>query len=223
MRWSNWLSVVLKERADGQREDERRPDDQTTRQEIEYTGQISHRPPKQEQPMSQYLYRRVGASLLCQARTSARAYSSAVSGGFDWTDPLAAKTLLTEDEIAISETAERYAQEQLVPRLEGTSDLSRWRRPHMDHRQEGTTVSLHNLFPLLAPWAQWLQLRIPLHCLFWPPSISRCPHVLPWNPLSLPSHFSRHRTRHRTTGTRHQAQHQNVANLLHRGVPQRAL
>jgi hypothetical protein len=36
---------------------------------------------------------------------------------FDWEDPLAAKNLLTEDELAISETAERYCQDQLLPRV----------------------------------------------------------------------------------------------------------
>lgn len=45
------------------------------------------------------------------------ASSSAPRPVFDWQDPLASKNLLTEEEIAISETAERYCQEQLLPRV----------------------------------------------------------------------------------------------------------
>ncbi|KAF1848557.1 glutaryl-CoA dehydrogenase-like protein [Cucurbitaria berberidis CBS 394.84] len=36
---------------------------------------------------------------------------------FDWTDPLNAKNLFTEEEIAISETAESYCQERMLPRV----------------------------------------------------------------------------------------------------------
>jgi len=36
---------------------------------------------------------------------------------FNWEDPLASKNLLTEEESAIGETAERYCQEQLAPRV----------------------------------------------------------------------------------------------------------
>lgn len=38
---------------------------------------------------------------------------------FDWQDPLDAKSLFTEDEIAISETAESYCQERMLPRVLG--------------------------------------------------------------------------------------------------------
>jgi glutaryl-CoA dehydrogenase len=38
---------------------------------------------------------------------------------FDWTDPLDAKSLFTEEEIAISETAEAYCQERMLPRVLG--------------------------------------------------------------------------------------------------------
>ncbi|KAI0475514.1 glutaryl-CoA dehydrogenase [Xylariaceae sp. FL0804] len=48
---------------------------------------------------------------------AARGYASASAPVFDWEDPLASKNLLTEDELAISETAERYCQEQLAPRV----------------------------------------------------------------------------------------------------------
>lgn len=36
---------------------------------------------------------------------------------FDWQDPLNAHNLLTEEEIAISETAESYCQERMLPRV----------------------------------------------------------------------------------------------------------
>ena len=47
-----------------------------------------------------------------------RNYAAAASAPpFDWQDPLNAKNLLTEEELAISETAEKYCQEQLLPRV----------------------------------------------------------------------------------------------------------
>lgn len=49
---------------------------------------------------------------------SARTYASASPATqFNWEDPLGSKNLLTEEELAISETAERYCQEQLLPRV----------------------------------------------------------------------------------------------------------
>jgi len=36
---------------------------------------------------------------------------------FDWTDPLNSKNLFTEEELAVSETAESYSQEKLLPRV----------------------------------------------------------------------------------------------------------
>lgn len=36
---------------------------------------------------------------------------------FDWKDPLAAHNLFTEEEIAISEAAEQYCQERMLPRV----------------------------------------------------------------------------------------------------------
>ncbi len=38
---------------------------------------------------------------------------------FDWTDPLNAKNLFTDEELAISETAESYCQERMLPRVLG--------------------------------------------------------------------------------------------------------
>lgn len=38
---------------------------------------------------------------------------------YQWNDPLASNNLLTEEELAVSESAESYCQEQLVPRILG--------------------------------------------------------------------------------------------------------
>ena len=38
---------------------------------------------------------------------------------YQWNDPLASANLLTEEELAVSESAESYCQEQLVPRVLG--------------------------------------------------------------------------------------------------------
>ncbi|KAI1139224.1 acyl-CoA dehydrogenase NM domain-like protein [Hypoxylon sp. FL0543] len=56
-----------------------------------------------------------------------RSYASAPKSPFDWRDPLGSKNLLTEDELAISETAERYCQERLLPRV-----LQAYRDEHYD-------------------------------------------------------------------------------------------
>ncbi|KAK7988366.1 acyl-CoA dehydrogenase NM domain-like protein [Apiospora arundinis] len=56
------------------------------------------------------------AASLSQCRV-ARNYASASHPSFDWEDPLASKDLLTEDELAIAETAERYCQERMLPRV----------------------------------------------------------------------------------------------------------
>ncbi|KAK2043525.1 acyl-CoA dehydrogenase domain-containing protein [Colletotrichum somersetense] len=49
---------------------------------------------------------------------AARTFASAPDGPvFDWEDPLNSKNLLTEEELAISETAERYCQERMLPRV----------------------------------------------------------------------------------------------------------
>lgn len=47
-----------------------------------------------------------------------RSFASS-SGGpvFNWEDPLASKNLFTEEELAIGETAERYCQERMLPRV----------------------------------------------------------------------------------------------------------
>lgn len=43
--------------------------------------------------------------------------SPALKASFDWQDPLLAKNLLTEEEIAIADSAERYCQDKLAPRI----------------------------------------------------------------------------------------------------------
>lgn len=64
----------------------------------------------------------------CAARRTlpaARTVASASNGPvFDWEDPLNAKNLLTEEELAISETAERYCQERMLPRVLRTSPIT---------------------------------------------------------------------------------------------------
>lgn len=70
--------------------------------------------------MSRLLFRRLPARAVLRARPmpSARTYASASPATqFNWEDPLWSKNLLTEEELAISETAERYCQEQLLPRV----------------------------------------------------------------------------------------------------------
>lgn len=69
--------------------------------------------------MSRVLGQRCARQLLPRARAAAgrRTYAAAAAPAFDWQDPLSSKSLLTEEEQAISETAERYCQEQLAPRV----------------------------------------------------------------------------------------------------------
>ena len=52
-------------------------------------------------------------------RRSVRGFASATTSApqFDWEDPLLSKSLLTSEELAVGETAERYCQEQLLPRV----------------------------------------------------------------------------------------------------------
>jgi len=38
---------------------------------------------------------------------------------FNWKDPLGSQSLLTEEEVAIAETAESYCQERMLPRVLG--------------------------------------------------------------------------------------------------------
>jgi len=53
---------------------------------------------------------------IAHASRFGRRYAHGISA-FDWTDPLNSKNLFTEEELAISETAESYSQERLLPRV----------------------------------------------------------------------------------------------------------
>jgi glutaryl-CoA dehydrogenase len=47
-----------------------------------------------------------------------RGYAAlATPQAFNWQDPLGSQSLLSEEEIAISETAEAYCQERMLPRV----------------------------------------------------------------------------------------------------------
>ena len=63
----------------------------------------------------------VGRQLTAGATRSAavRSYASAhaTPQPFNWEDPLNAASLFTEEELAISETAEAYCQERMLPRV----------------------------------------------------------------------------------------------------------
>jgi glutaryl-CoA dehydrogenase len=68
------------------------------------------------------VYRHAARQLQTPARSAAigRRYLHAPVK-FDWQDPLNLSSLLTEEEAAISETAESYCQERMLPRILGTS------------------------------------------------------------------------------------------------------
>ena len=69
--------------------------------------------------MSRLLYRNCTRQLASCGVTvrHVRNYASSSAPQFEWEDPLASKTLLTSEELAVAETAERYCQEQLLPRV----------------------------------------------------------------------------------------------------------
>lgn len=68
------------------------------------------------------LVRLPGKQLAAASRPSVRAYAaSAAAPKYQWNDPLGSQNLLTEEELAVSETAESYCQEQLMPRVLGKS------------------------------------------------------------------------------------------------------
>ena len=68
------------------------------------------------------LIRFSGKQLAAASRPSVRAYAAAAAAPkYQWNDPLGSQNLLTEEELAVSETAESYCQEQLMPRVLGKS------------------------------------------------------------------------------------------------------
>ncbi len=60
---------------------------------------------------------RAGAKAPMRPMASRSFASAGNKAAFDWQDPLASRNLLTEEELAIQETAERYCQERLQPRV----------------------------------------------------------------------------------------------------------
>ena len=62
---------------------------------------------------------RLSPRRLASARNAPLARTMSGKAAFDWQDPLSFKSLLTEDELAISETAEKYCQDKLQPRVLG--------------------------------------------------------------------------------------------------------
>jgi hypothetical protein len=59
------------------------------------------------------------------ARPAIRNYASPALAKYHWDDPLNSKSCFTEEELAVSETAESYCQEQLLPRVLGLSSYSK--------------------------------------------------------------------------------------------------
>jgi hypothetical protein len=73
------------------------------------------------------LRRSLGAAFV-RRPAAIRSYASSSNPVFQWEDPLGFKHLLTEEELAISETAERYCQEKMAPRVLGMeSQCEAWR------------------------------------------------------------------------------------------------
>ncbi|KEZ44070.1 Glutaryl-CoA dehydrogenase, mitochondrial [Scedosporium apiospermum] len=73
-------------------------------------------------PVSRFLARRaIPRACALRSRVAfgvSRPMSTAADQAvFNWEDPLAAKAFLTEEEIAVAETAEKYCQELLLPRV----------------------------------------------------------------------------------------------------------
>ena len=65
---------------------------------------------------------RIGAKRLSTTArpASVRCYAAhATPQPFKWQDPLDSQSLLTEEELAIAETAEAYCQERMLPRVLG--------------------------------------------------------------------------------------------------------
>lgn len=82
------------------------------------------------------------------ARVGAPARARGMAAGakfvkYDWQDPLRMQSLLTDEELAIQETARSYAQEKLVPRvLEGWRTVSGHLTVEADTLQEVLDVNI---------------------------------------------------------------------------------
>lgn len=73
-------------------------------------------------PILRQAHRRI---LAASRPVAARGYAAASAPEFDWQDPLGAKNLFTEEELAIAETAESYCQERMLPRVLRRTTFSR--------------------------------------------------------------------------------------------------
>lgn len=69
--------------------------------------------------MNRSLLRSALRSLQTRPTSAGRRYAS--SAVFNWEDPLASAELLTEEELAIQDTARQYCQDKLMPRVLGAS------------------------------------------------------------------------------------------------------
>lgn len=69
--------------------------------------------------MNRSLLRTAVRSLQTRPTSAGRRYAS--SAVFNWEDPLASAELLTEEELAIQDTARQYCQDKLMPRVLGAS------------------------------------------------------------------------------------------------------
>ena len=72
--------------------------------------------------LSRYIARHLtscGGGKLCRPGSTRdrRVFGTTTRLAFNWEDPLESRSLLTEEEIAIAETAESYCQEKLLPRV----------------------------------------------------------------------------------------------------------
>ena len=74
---------------------------------------------------------------------------------FDWKDPLNAASLLTEEEQAISETAEAYCQERMLPRVLGNAAISHAAISTDIHSQRHTEMR-NSTGRLSKRWVNWV-------------------------------------------------------------------
>jgi glutaryl-CoA dehydrogenase len=69
-------------------------------------------------PMNRIVLGQTARRLSCFGSAASRKRNVS-SVAFDWQDPLSSSNLLTEEELAIQETARSYCQERLLPRILG--------------------------------------------------------------------------------------------------------
>lgn len=64
-----------------------------------------------------FFLRRASHGLRVSAYTATVPRRCASSAVFNWEDPLSSSSLLTDEELAIQDTARQYCQERLAPRV----------------------------------------------------------------------------------------------------------